>query len=408
MTLALRCEIAADSTCNFSEEYIVSAKSWSRFTDEQVEYAQAVRAFCDREVGTREQRAALTDNGAELHNQQLHQKFADAGLLAVSIPEEYGGSGGGLVEQCLMFEEMYRGLAPLHGAGSSHTVAGIYKKFGSEEQKKSALSAISTGTVMSISISEPEAGSDAANISCRAERRGDSFIINGQKTWCSDAHVAGAILLVARTSRDGKRHNGLTMFEVPTGTQGLTIRPISTMGGREVNDLYFQDVEIAASAVVGQVGGAWKQIMSGLNGERLVCAAQALGSAQRTFDDLLAYVKERKQFGQPIGTFQALRHRIADLAIEIEAGRSLVYDTVFLVQNGGPAEELVRKTSMAKVKMTEVAKKVALEGVQMMGGYGYATEYGMEGHLRHSIAPTIYAGTNEVQREIISTTFGLR
>jgi alkylation response protein AidB-like acyl-CoA dehydrogenase len=386
----------------------VGARPWSRFSAEQIEYAQAVRAFCEREVGTREQRAALTDNGTEQHNQALHQKFADAGLLAVSIPEEYGGSGGGLVEQCLMFEEIFRGLAPLHGAGSSFTVAGIYKKFGSEEQKKSALSAISTGTVMSISVSEPEAGSDAANISCRAERRGDSFVINGQKTWCSDAQFARVVLLVARTSRDEKRHNGLTMFEVPADAAGLTIRPISTMGGREVNDLYFENVEIPASAVVGQEGGAWKQVMAGLNGERLVCASQALGSAQRTFDDLLAYVKERKQFGQAIGTFQALRHRIADLAIDIEAGRSLVYDTVFLAESGGPTDEVVRKTSMAKVKMTEVAKKVALEGVQMMGGYGYATEYGMESHLRHSIAPTIYAGTNEVQREIISGTLGLR
>jgi len=387
---------------------MVAARAWSRFTDEQIEYAEAVRAFCDREVGTREQLEALTNHGADMHNQQLHQRFADAGLLAVSIPEEYGGSGGGLVEQCLMFEELFRGLAPLHGAGSSHTVAGIYKKFGSEDQKKKALSAISTGTIMSISISEPEAGSDAANISCRAERHGDTFVINGQKTWCSDAHVAGTILLVARTSRDGKRHNGLTMLEVPAGAPGLTIRPISTMGGREVNDLYLDNVEVPISAVVGVEGGAWKQIMSGLNGERLVCAAQALGSAQRTFDDLLAYVKERKQFGQAIGTFQAVRHRIADLAIEIEAGRSLVYDTVGVVQSGAAAEEAVRKTSMAKVKMTEVAKKVALEGVQLMGGYGYATEYGMEAHLRHSIAPTIYAGTNEVQREIISTTYGLR
>jgi butyryl-CoA dehydrogenase len=395
-------------TCNWVREFIVFARSWSRFTDEQIDYAHAVRAFCEREAGTREQRAALTDGGAELHNPQLHQKFADAGLLAVSIPEEYGGSGGGLVEQCLMFEELFRGLAPLHGAGSTHTVAGIYKKFGTEEQKKSALSAISTGTVMSISISEPEAGSDAANISCRAERRGESFVVNGQKTWCSDAQFARSILLVARTSRDDKRHNGLTMLEVPTDSPGLTISPIPTMGGREVNDLYFDSVQVPVGAVVGEEGGAWKQVMAGLNGERLVCAAQALGSAQRTFDDLLAYVKERQQFGRPIGTFQALRHRIADLAIEIEAARSLVYDTVFLVDNGGPADELVRKTSMAKVKMTEVAKKVALEGVQMMGGYGYATEYGMESHLRHSIAPTIYAGTNEVQREIISGTLGLR
>lgn len=387
----------------------MSTQQWSRFTDEQLDYASAVRAFCEREVGTREQLAALTDNGAECHNPGLHQKFADAGLLAVSIPEEYGGSGGGLVEQCLMFEEMFFGLAPLHGAGTSHTVAGIYKKFGSEEQKKEALSAISTGTVMSISISEPEAGSDAANISCRAARQGDGYVINGQKTWCSDAQFAKTILLVARTSRGENRHEGLTLLEVPTDSPGLTIKPIETMGGREVNDLYFTDVEVPASAVVGEEGGAWKQVMSGLNGERLVCAAQALGSAQRTFDDLLAYVKERKQFGQPIGTFQALRHRIADLAIEIEAGRSLVYDTVLTAEKGtASAADIVRRTSMAKVKMTEVAKRVALEGVQMMGGYGYATEYGMERHLRHSIAPTIYAGTNEIQREIISSTLGLR
>jgi alkylation response protein AidB-like acyl-CoA dehydrogenase len=387
----------------------VSTHQWSRFTEEQIDYAKAVRAFCQREIGNRERFAELTNNGKETHHRGLYQKFAEAGLLAVAIPEEYGGSGGGLVEQCLMFEEMFRAQAPLHGAGSSHTVAGIFRKFGSEQQKKEALSAISGGSVMSISISEPEAGSDAANISCRADKTATGYRINGQKTWCTDAQFATTILLVARTSRGESRHHGLTMFEVPVDTPGLVIMPIETMGGREVNDLYFTDAELPAGAVVGEEGGAWKQVMSGLNGERLVCASQALGSAQRAFDDLLAYVKQRKQFGQPIGTFQALRHRIADLAIDIEAGRALVYDTVLAADLGnGTPEEIIRRTSMSKVKMTEVAKRVTLEAVQMMGGYGYATEYGMERQLRLSIAPTIYAGTNEVQREIISSTYGLR
>jgi alkylation response protein AidB-like acyl-CoA dehydrogenase len=387
----------------------VSTHQWSRFTEEQVDYAKAVRGFCQREIGSNEKFAELTANGQETHHRGLYQKFADAGLLAVAIPEEYGGSGGGLVEQCLMFEEMFRSQAPLHGAGSSHTVAGIFRKFGSEQQKKDVLSEIAGGAVMSISISEPEAGSDAANISCRADRTDTGYRINGQKTWCTDAQFATTILLVARTSRGENRHHGLTMFEVPADAPGLVIRPIETMGGREVNDLYFTDVEVPASAVVGGEGGAWKQVMSGLNGERLVCASQALGSAQRAFDDLLDYVKQRKQFGQPIGTFQALRHRIADLAIDIEAGRALVYDTVLTADRGaGSPEEIIRHTSMAKVRMTEVAKRVALEAVQMMGGYGYATEYGMERQLRLSIAPTIYAGTNEVQREIISGTYGLR
>lgn len=387
----------------------MSTHQWSRFTDEQIDYVKAVRAFCERETGSREHFAELTNNGEETHHSGVYQKFAAAGLLAVSIPEEYGGSGGGLVEQCLMFEEVFRSQAPLHGAGSSHTVAGIFRKFGSEVQKKAALSAISGGAVMSISISEPEAGSDAANISCRAEKTETGYRIDGQKTWCTDAQFATTILVVARTSRGESRHHGLTMFEVPADAPGLVIKPIETMGGREVNDLYFTDVELPAAAVVGEEGGAWKQVMSGLNGERLVCASQALGSAQRAFDDLLAYVKQRKQFGQAIGTFQALRHRIADLAIDIEAGRSLVYDTVICADKGiGTPEEIIRRTSMAKVRMTEVAKHVTLEAVQMMGGYGYATEYGMERQLRLSIAPTIYAGTNEVQREIISSTYGLR
>jgi alkylation response protein AidB-like acyl-CoA dehydrogenase len=161
--------------------------------------------------------------------------------------------------------------------------------------------------------------------------------------------------------------------------------------------------------VVGELGQGWRQIMAGLNGERLVAAAQGLGMAQRTFDDLLAYVTTRQQFGRPIGSFQALRHRIADLAIEIEAARSLTYDTAVRVGgNLGSPEELIRLTSMSKVKVTETAKWAALEGVQMMGGYGYSSEFDMEHHLRIAIPPTIYAGTNEIQREIIAGSYGLR
>lgn len=381
----------------------------SRLTEEQQAFAAAVREFCQREVGSREQRAAYTGSGRESHSPELYAKLAETGYIGIAIPEEYGGSGGGLVEQCLFFEELWRGLAPVHGAGTSHTVAGIYKKFASEAQKKSALGAISAGSVMSISVSEPQAGSDAACIACKAARVPGGYRVNGQKTWCSDAQFADEILVVVRTDRGAKPHDGLTLLAVPTGAEGLTINPISTMGGgNEVNDLYFSDVFVPEANVVGEEGTGWRQVMAGLNGERLVCAAQGLGMAQRTFDDLLSYVKERTQFGQPIGTFQAIRHRIASLALEIEAAKALTYDTVHRVHhNLGDPQELIRFTSMAKVKVTETAKTVALEGVQMMGAYGYATEYGMEHNLRLAISPTIYAGTNEIQREIISSTYGL-
>ncbi|MFI5623305.1 acyl-CoA dehydrogenase family protein [Nocardioides sp. NPDC051685] len=380
------------------------------FTEEQEEFAAAVRQFAAKECGTREQRAVLTDDNREQHHDSIYAKIAASGYLGVSIPEEYGGSGGGILEQVILFEELWRGMVPVHGAGTSHTVAGVYKRYASEQQKKDVLGAICAGEVMSISISEPGAGSDAAAISCKAVRDGDVYRINGQKTWCSDAQFASKILLVARTGRGHRPHDGLTMFEIPTSTPGLDIRPIRTMGGgAEVNDLFFTDVEVPVTAVVGEEGGAWRQVMAGLNGERIVCAAQGLGMAQRSFDDLLGYLREREQFGAPIGSFQAVRHRVADLAIEIEASRALTYDTARRVAaNEGAPEELVRATSMAKVKVTETAKRVALEGVQLMGGYGYTLEFDMERHLRLAIPATIYAGTNEIQRDIISSTFGLR
>jgi butyryl-CoA dehydrogenase len=379
------------------------------FTDEQQAFSEALRDFCQRECGTREQRMALTDGGRESHSPELYGKLAELGWLGVSIPEEYGGAGGSLVDQCLFFEHLWYGMAPVFGSGPAATVAGCYKRFGSDEQKRVALEAITGGAVMAISISEPEAGSDVANVACRATPGDGGYVINGQKTWCSSAHIATHILLLARTSREESRHAGLTLIEVPANAPGVEIRPIETMGAREVNDVFLTDVVVPEGNVVGELGRGFKQIMAGLDGERLVAAAQGLGMAQRTLDDLLTYVKERRQFGRPIGSFQALRHRIADLATELECCRLITYEIAERVDEGrGNPAELTRLTSMAKLKVTETAKQMALEGMQMMGGYGYATEYDMEHHLRLALPAAIYAGTNEIQREIISASFGLR
>jgi len=178
------------------------------------------------------------------------------------------------------------------------------------------------------------------------------------------------------------------------------------MGGKEVNDVWFDDVVVPAENLLGEEGNGWIQLMAGLNVERLIIAANMLGLAQRAFDDLLAYVKERKQFGRPIGSFQVLRHRIADLATELECARLLTYDVARRV-DANPGAMFPREASMAKIKATEVAKQVTLEGMQMMGGYGYATEYDMEAFVRTALVSSIYGGTNEVQREIVSKTLGL-
>jgi isovaleryl-CoA dehydrogenase len=196
------------------------------------------------------------------------------------------------------------------------------------------------------------------------------------------------------------------MISVPTDLDGIEIRGIETMGGREVNDVFFTDCQVGAERLVGQQDKAWMQLMAGLNHERLIIAAQALGMAARAFEDVLAYVKERRQFGRPIGSFQALRHRIADLAAEIESTRLLVYDTAARV-DAEPGALFPREASMCKLKATEVAKRATLDGMQMMGGYGYAVEYDMERQVRTAVVTTIYGGTSEIQRDIIAKTYGL-
>jgi len=375
-------------------------------TDEQRAFVEAIRDFAKRECGTREQRDALTENGREPHNAEIYAKIADLGWLGAAIPEEFGGTGGGSVDLCLLCEEFSRGQIPMGFFPVTMMSARPVELFGSDQLKEEILPRIVAGTVYAIAMSEPEAGSDVGNLSCRAERSGGGYVINGQKTWITGAHAADHILLVCRTSRTDDKHFGLTMISVPRDADGLEIRGIDTMGGREVNDMFFTDCDVPEERVVGRPDQAWMQLMAGLNNERLIIAAQALGMAERAFEETLAYVKERKQFGKTIGSFQTIAHRLADLATEIECTRHLVYGVAEAVQ-ANPGKMLPREASMAKLKATETAKRTALEGMQMMGGYGYANEYDMERHVRHTLVTTIYGGTSEIQREIIARSLGL-
>ena len=387
----------------------ITASPISGLTDEQRNFQAAIRDFAERECGTAEQREQLTNHYEELHNQEIYEQLGELGWLGVSVDEAYGGAGAGMVDACVFLEETMRGLVPIAGYGVSLIVAGAYERFGNEEQKQEILSGICRGRVEAIAMSEPGAGSDVGALSCKAEKvdqNGGGYVLNGQKTWISAAHLADHILVIARSDNSGSKHEGLTMFSVPTDAEGVEIRGIQTMGGKEVNDVFLTDCFIADERVVGEPGNGWMQLMAGLNVERLILAATALGIGQRAFDDLLDYVKERHQFGRPVGSFQSLKHRIADLATELECTRLLVYDVARKV-DADPAQMLPREASMAKLKATEVAKHVSLEGMQMMGGYGYASEYDMERHVRATLVMSIYGGTNEIQREIVSKTYGL-
>ena len=377
-------------------------------TDERAAFVEALRDFCARECGTRAQRDALTgEDHLDTHSRPLYEKLADLGWIGCGIPEEYGGAGGSITDVCLMLEETARGMLPIYGVGTSLISAHAVERFGNEEQKQTILGGVCRGEVLSIAMSEPEAGSDVAALRCRAERVDGGYLVNGQKTWISNAHHAARTIVICRTDRSGSsKHQGVSMLDVPAGTDGVISQPIPTMAGREVNDVFYEDCFLPEESLIGVEGAGWRQLMAGLNFERLVTAAIILGAGQRAFDDALQFVKEREQFGKPIGSFQTIKHRIADLATELECCRLLTYDVARRADER-PDVQMPREASMAKLKITETAKQIAIDGMQMMGGYGYATEYDMEHHLRTLIVSTVYAGTSEIQREIIGKTFGL-
>jgi alkylation response protein AidB-like acyl-CoA dehydrogenase len=324
----------------------------------------------------------------------------------VTISEEYGGSGGGMVDACIFMEETSRGLAPINGYATTLIVAKATQRFGSEEQKARILGGIASGSVEAIAMTEPDSGSDVGSMAASAERRDGSFVINGQKVFISNAHLSDHVLTVCRTTKSESKHEGLSMIFVPAATPGMELKPIDTIGGRETSHVYYTDCEVSAENLLGELDQGWRQLMAGLNAERLILAATLLGFGWRAFDDALAYVKERKQFGKPIGSFQALQHRLADLATELEAARLMTY-WVASETDADPDKTLPREASMVKLFVTEVAKKAALAGMQMMGGYGYSSEYDMERLVRTTLVGTIYGGTSEIQRGIIAKAYGL-
>ncbi|RZL71472.1 MAG: acyl-CoA dehydrogenase, partial [Rhodococcus sp. (in: high G+C Gram-positive bacteria)] len=259
-----------------------------RFTREQREFAVAVREFCDAECKTLQQRDLLTDGGTLANSTVILDKFAGLGWLAVSLPEEYGGGGAGMVEECIFLEESARGLAPITGYSTGLTAAQTYLRYGTEDQKHTIVGNMAAGKLEAIALSEPGAGSDLGGVRIKAELVDDHYVVNGQKTWISAAHVAEHILLLARTDSSGNKHQGLTLFMVPTDAPGLQIHEIKTMEARTCNDLYFTDVAVPVSAVVGTPNQAWRHLMRGLSVERLIIATMALGAAQRSLDDVIA------------------------------------------------------------------------------------------------------------------------
>jgi isovaleryl-CoA dehydrogenase len=249
-------------------------------TDEQQVFVEAIRDFAAREKFERPE--------SDGHDDAVAARMGELGWYGLQIPEEYGGSGGSFLDATLFLEETTRGGIPIGGYGVTLIVVGALNRFGSEEQKRELFARVVKGGTLAIAMSEPDAGSDVAALKTKARREDGEWVLDGAKMWCSYAHKASQILIVCRTG-PGERHEDMSMILVPRDAPGMTLTPIATLGGEETNEIHLDGVRVPEDALLGAEGAGWTQLMAGLNYERTILAATALGLAQRAFDDALAY-----------------------------------------------------------------------------------------------------------------------
>jgi len=334
----------------------------------------------------------------------LMKIFAESDLFRVFIPEEYDGLGGGCLELCLVTEQLSRicsGVAVCYAASA----LGAYPilLFGNEEQKKKYLPRVAEGALTAFALTEDTAGSDASAIKTRAERDGDYYVLNGRKQWITNGGEAQIYTVVALTD-PSKGARGASAFIVEEGTAGMSFgKKESKLGIRAsaTREIIFEDCRIPKENLLGREGMGFIIAMKTLDYSRPGIGAQAVGIAQGALDLALEFARNRVQFGQPIVQFQAIQHKLAQMATEIEAARALVYATARMIDAG--VKNFSKESAMAKLFASDVAMRVTIEAVQIFGGAGYMKDYPIEKFMRDAKITQIYEGTNEIQKNIIAS-----
>lgn len=375
-----------------------------RHTEDQLAWKDTLHRFMEREVGreyTREH-----DENRDFPD-ELYQKAADNGWLGMLVPEELGGVAADPVMYAIFCEAIAKYSLDTAAClmTSMFTVSNIVYH-GTPEQQAEHIPAFLKGERrFSISISEPQAGSDAANVSTKAVFDGQDWVLNGNKTWCSGAHLPGAwIVMLARTGPE--RHDGLSTFLLPNTSEGLDIRKMPTLVRRSLGttEIFLTDVRVPESNVIGEIGKGWSYIGEHLDYERLGLAASYVGNARTALDDTIKYTKERIAFGRPLSSLQVIKHRLAEDETSLTAARLLVYSAATKMLRG---EKASKEVSMAKVFAAETAFRIATNGMQAYGGYAQLPEYDMERYFREAKHGMVGGGANEIQKTVIARHMGL-
>ena len=363
---------------------------------------ELLRGICPPEYAERCDREARPPREA-------YEALAKHGWFGLILPAEFGGSGASPVELAILLEETGRHFEEL-GMWVFRTLTyGGYAvmRDGTPEQKKSLLPKVARGELsFCLGLTEPQSGSDAAALATRATRSDGGYVISGQKVFTSGMDISDYCLLVTRTSSGEKKQQGITNFLVDTRLPGIEVRKIETLGQRAIGttQVFYNDVKVPASAVLGQVDRGWDAVDAYLWYERLCLSAARTGAASAAFEYALEYAKNRVQFGQPIGKFQAISHKLADMKVMLDISRMLVYRYAWLMSQDKATRH---DAAVVKLYTGESYKSVSDLGLQILGGYGYCMEYPMQRFFRDSRLAVIGAGTSEIQRNIIARGLGL-
>ncbi|MFE9403128.1 acyl-CoA dehydrogenase family protein [Streptomyces sp. NPDC006530] len=368
-------------------------------SEEQTAVRRLAEEFVAREITPH----VVEWDRSENVDKSIVKKLGALGFLGLTIDEEYGGSGGDHLAYCLVTEELGRGDSSVRGivSVSLGLVTKTIASWGDEEQKRTWLPRLTAGDAIGcFGLTEPGTGSDAGNLTTKAVRDGDAYVINGAKMFITNGTWADVVLLFARTN-DTPGHRGVSAFLVPTDTPGLTRRTIHGklgLRGQATAELVLDDVRVPAGALLGPEGKGFSIAMSALAKGRMSVAAGCVGIAQAALDAAVGYAREREQFGKPIAHYQLVQELISDISVDVDAARLLTWRVADLVDRG---EEFATAASKAKLFASEAAVRAANNALQVFGGYGYIDEYPVGKLLRDARVMTLYEGTSQIQKLII-------
>ncbi len=371
------------------------------FTEEQCMLRDSVRAFIERECKPELMRQY--DLNGEYPTEIL-QKMAPLGWYSAFTPVEHGGQGLGPMELAIVAEEMAR-FSPSISTAYYMAIWGVLNivHYGSQEHKDYFLQRVNAGKQnFSFSMTEPDSGSDAASLRTRAVLDGDEWVINGEKVFSTQSAAPdNTIILCARTDADAQRHKGISLIFVPKDAKGLTMRRLSTMSRRMLGNyqLTFDNVRVPRNSVLGEVNKGWDYIVGHLERERMSVAAACVGFAKQTFEDIVQYLRQRKQFGKSLGEFQAIQHTIADLKVALDCAQLLVYKVAWMLERGIPCGT---EAAECKLFCTETQLNISMQGMRLLGAYGLTEDFGMARAFREGMGAVTGGGTSNIQRNIIA------